>query len=258
MFSLLQNKQKIKFRLSPFPYFIIDDALPLELYNRLDKSFPEYQKIISMNRGLNEYQENTAYRYNASQSLEDPEITDEWKQFIQYQTSFEFCNELFEIFSYAINKIYKTNKEKLPNKDNIGVRFRDDKLFSTDCQFVINTPTSGETTVIEPHLDNPKEFYAALFYMKSNNDDSTGGNLTTHKFKNAPVFYGNARVKEENVNLVEEIEYKANRLAVFLNTPMSIHGVTRRSKTDHYRKYINIIGEFKNKLFDYKSYLEEA
>ena len=77
--------------------------------------------------------------------------------------------------------------------------------------------------------------------MKDKNDNSVGGNLTTHSFKDKPIFYGKSRVKEENVNLIEEIEYKENRLVMFLNTPLSIHGVTKRSKTDFYRKYVNII-----------------
>ena len=35
---------------------------------------------------------------------------------------------------------------------------------------------------------------------------------------------------------------------MFLNSPYSLHGVTKRSKTTYYRKYINIIG---NLIFNY-------
>lgn len=257
MYSVLQNKANIQLRLKPFPYFIIDDALPWDLYNSLNQNFPEFDKIISSNVGLNDYKENTAYRLNAAQSLSDQSISEEWKNFIQYHTSHEFTDELFEIFKESIKEIYKVGKENLPNEKNIGVRFRDKSFFNTDCQFVINTPTNGDTTVIEPHLDNPKEFYAGLLYMKEQGDDSNGGNLTTHEFIGKPSFYGKSRVREENVKLIEEIEYKQNRLAVFLNSPYSIHGVTKRSKTNHYRKYMNIIGEFNKELFDYRPFLEK-
>tara|TARA_B100000989_G_scaffold49488_1_gene32538 strand:+ start:4431 stop:5201 length:771 start_codon:yes stop_codon:yes gene_type:complete len=256
MYSVLQNKSNIQLRTTPFPYFIIDNALPEDLYNKLDKEFPEFENIIKNDLGTNEYKENTAYRYNASRSLVDNEISEDWRNFIGYHTSSEFTDELFDIFAEPIKQVYKVEKDKLPNKSNTGVRFKDKSFFSTDCQFVINTPTSGETSVIEPHLDNPKEFYAALLYMKENDDDSHGGNLTTHAFKDKPSFYGKSRVREEKVNLIEEIEYKKNRLAVFLNTPHSIHGVTKRSKTKSYRKYMNIIGEFHNELFDFRPFLE--
>ena len=256
MYSVLQNKSNIQLRTNPYPYFIIDNALPEDLYNKLDSDFPDYEKIIKNNRGITTYEENTAYRYNAAQSLIDEDISEDWKNFISYHTSHDFISELFDIFAEPIKQIYKVGKDKLPNKNNTGVRFRDKSFFNTDCQFVINTPTSGETSVIEPHLDNPKEFYAALLYMKGNEDTSAGGNLTTHAFKDKPSFYGKSRVREENVKLIEEIDYKKNRLAVFLNTPLSIHGVTKRSKTESYRKYMNIIGEFNNELFDYRPFLE--
>lgn len=256
MYSVLQNKSNIQLRTNPFPYFIIDNALPEDLYNKLDKEFPKFEKIIKNDSGTNEYKENTAYRYNASRSLVDNDISEDWKNFISYHTSSEFTDELFDIFAEPIKQVYKVEKDKLPNKGNTGVRFRDKSFFATDCQFVINTPTSGETSVIEPHLDNPKEFYAALLYMKEKDDDSQGGNLTTHAFKDKPSFYGKSRVREEKVNLIEEIKYKKNRLAVFLNTPRSIHGVTKRSKTKSYRKYMNIIGEFHNELFDFRPFLE--
>ncbi len=253
MYSVLQNKRDIKFKFDKFPYIIIDNALPKSLYDELNDNFPKYEKII----GNNEYKENFAYRYNAYNSIRDNEISDEWKNFIKYHTSYEFLEEFYEIFGGAIKKIYKVEKERLFNKDNIGVRFENKNHFNLDCQFVINTPTSGETKVIEPHLDNPVEFYAALLYMKEDNDISKGGNLTTYTFKDKPSFYGKSRVREENVNLIEEIEYKQNRLVMFLNSPYSIHGVTKRSKTNFYRKYMNIIGEFNFELFNYRNFLEK-
>ena len=253
MYSVLQNKKNIKFKFEKFPYLIIDDALPTELYNKLSNSFPKYEKIIAGN----EYKENFAYRYNAFNSLIDNEISTDWKEFIKFHTSYEFLEEFYSIFGDSIKKIYNIKKDRLFKKDNIGVRFDGKNHFNLDCQFVINTPTSGETKVIEPHLDNPVEFYAALLYMKDENDNSEGGNLTTYDFKSNPSFYGKSRVREEKVNLIEEIEYKQNRLVMFLNSPFSIHGVTKRTKTNFYRKYINIIGEFNFELFNYRNFLEK-
>jgi len=253
MYNVLQNKSKMQYRFDTFPYIIIDDALPTDLYNQLKTDFPSYKKII----GNNEYKENFAYRYNASNSLKDSDISKEWKEFVKFHTSYDFLEEFYGVFGEAIKKIYKVEKDKLFNQNNIGIRFEKKSHFNLDCQFVINTPTSGDTAVIKPHLDNPVEFYAALLYMKDDDDDSKGGNLTTYSFKDKPSFYGKSRVREEKVNLVEEIEYKKNRLVMFLNSPYSLHGVSKRSKTGYYRKYINIIGEFNFELFNYRSFLEK-
>ena len=253
MYSVLQNKKNIKFKFDKFPYIIIDNALPNKLYEELNANFPKNEKII----GENTYKENFAYRYNAFSSLKDNEISNEWKEFIKFHTSYEFVEEFYNIFKDSIKKIYKVEKERLFNRDSTGIRFEKQNHFNLDCQFVINTPTSGDTSVIEPHLDNPVEFYAALLYMKDNDDDSKGGNLTTYSFKDKPSFYGKSRVRKNKVNLIEEIEYKQNRLVMFLNSPYSIHGVTKRTKTNFYRKYINIIGEFNFELFNYRNFLEK-
>ena len=89
MYSVLQNKSKMQYKFDKFPYLIIDDALPIELYNKLNDDFPSYKKII----GQNDYKENFAYRYNAYNSLKDPEIVKEWKEFIRFHTSYEFIEE---------------------------------------------------------------------------------------------------------------------------------------------------------------------
>ena len=252
MYSVLSNKKNIKFVENPYPYLIIDDALPWDFYNELKQSFPSNEKIINKNK----LQENFAYRYNAIETLNDDEIANVWKDFVNYHTSYNFLNDFYNQFNKSISKLYPASHGKLPNKNNTGIRFTGEHYFNLDCQFVINTPTNKPTSVIEPHLDNPKEFYAALLYMRDPEDDSIGGNLTTYSFKNNPIFHGKSRVREENVNLIDKIDYKENRLVMFLNSPLSIHGVSKRQPTDHYRKYINIIGEFNFELFDFRKYLE--
>ena len=208
MCSVLNNKLNIKFVDSPYPYLIIDNALPTRYYEKLNQAFPTYDKIIKGDIvNASKYKENFSYRYNASKSLIDSEIPNIWREFISFHTSFKFVEDFYSIFNNSINKFYPDSRGKLPNVNNTGVRFAGNHYFNLDCQFVINTPTKGKTSVIGPHLDNPKEFYAALLYMRDPNDDSIGGNLTTYSFKSKPSFYGKSRVREETINLIEEIEY---------------------------------------------------
>ena len=252
MYSVLSKVNNAKIVNKPYPYLIIDNALPSNYYNKLNDSFPDYLNIIN----IKEYKQNFAYRYSASQSLSDNSIPDIWKDFIIYHTSYNFVEEFYKSFEQPINKYYPQSKGRLPTKNNCGVRFTGNYKFNLDCQFVINTPVAKESAVIEPHLDNPKEFYAALLYMKNFDDDSVGGNLVTYKFKGLPKFYGKSRVKHEHVIKFEEIEYRPNRLVMFLNTPYSIHGVTEKSISNHYRKYVNIIGEFNVELFNFRKFLQ--
>ena len=137
------------------------------------------------------------------------------------------------MFMDDIIKFYPPMKNNLLQNDHCGVRFIKKNDFNLDAQFVINTPVEKKSSVIEPHLDNPIEFFAGLLYMRNNNDDSTGGNLCTYNFKKNPIFYGKSRVKNENVTLIEEIEYKPNRLVLFINTLQSLHGVSEKTLKKH-------------------------
>ena len=252
MYSVLSNLNQAIINKTPFPYLIIDNALPDQYYSLLNDSFPTYLKIINKR----EYFQNFAYRYNASQSLFDDLIPPIWKKFIKFHTSFSFVEQVYTAFGESIFDYYPNARGKLPNNKNCGVRHTGQFDFNLDCQFVINTPVDEESAVIEPHLDNPKEFFAALLYMRNSNDNSVGGNLVSYRFKDKPIFYGKSRVKNENVIKLEEIEYRSNRLVLFINTLNSIHGVSKRNITSHYRKYMNIIGEFNFELFDFRRYLE--
>ena len=253
MFSVLQNAKNGNYNSKPFPYIVIDNALPQDYYNELDQCFPDYQKIINNF----DYQQNFAYRQNAAQSLNDKNLPEIWRNFIHYHTSFEFLQDVYKIFLEDITQNYPIFKNNLPQKNHCGVRFLEKKDFNLDCQFVVNTPVEKKSAVIEPHLDNPVEFYAGLLYMRNRKDDSLGGNLCTYKFKSTPKFYGKSRVKNINVSLLEEIKYQPNRLVLFINTLQSLHGVSEKSISPHYRKYMNIIGEFNFELFNFRKYLEE-
>ena len=153
-------------------------------------------------------------------------------------------NAEYSIIDVKENELNKVIK-KLKNNDLIGVN--------------VTLPFKQKMVQHVDLLVNDAEITGSVntLYMKDQNDDSEGGNLTTYDFKGNPSFYGKSRVREEKVNLIEEIEYKQNRLVMFLNSPYSIHGVTKRTKTNFYRKYINIIGEFNFELFNYRNFLEK-
>ncbi len=46
MYSVLQNKSEMFFNFDTFPYLIIDNALPIDLYDKLKSNFQNNKKII--------------------------------------------------------------------------------------------------------------------------------------------------------------------------------------------------------------------
>ena len=126
MHSVLTNFRKGKYTSKPFPYIVIDDALPFDYYEKLDKSFPEYQKIINNQ----EYFQNHAYRKNAAESLSDNLIPEIWKTFIRYHTSFNFVKEVYKVFGKDIIANYPPMKNNYLQKYHCGIRFLEKKDFN--------------------------------------------------------------------------------------------------------------------------------
>ena len=87
----------------------------------------------------------------------------------------------------------------------------------TDCQFVLNEPVGADATTQPVHVDNPKEIYAGLLYLRKPEDRATGGDFTAHR---------------------------PNTFCLFLNVSGAVHSVTPRLKPIERRRSINIIGEF--------------
>jgi hypothetical protein len=138
---------------------------------------------------------------------------------------------------------------------------------SIEFQFAINTPVQTASRVRARHVDNAKKLFSGLFYMREPDDDSVGGDLeicrwrATPEFKNAYVpghQISNTHVHDNQVDLVDTVEYRANMLVMFVNSPFAVHGVTMRQPTPHFRRYINFIAEVREPLYDMMQYQNRA
>ena len=99
-----------------------------------------------------------------------------WKEFIDYHTSREFLEKVFNVF----DRVSCDAKIKLPN---IVLEENEDCNAFTDFSFVKHPPINDVSNKI-PHSDNEKEIYAGLLYLKYPEDKSTGGDFCIHEQKN--------------------------------------------------------------------------
>lgn len=205
----------------PFPHVIIEEALDRKYYSELSKHRPLPETIIA-GRSYGPNQRIDMETHDAMERLHPI-----WKKFCSYHVSIDFLNKVYEVFGEHIKRLY-------PEVQSVGMR----------CQPGLNTPCEVESKVRGPHLDNPAELYAGLFYMAS---DSDGGNLELYRWKKVG-FYGKLEVPEDCVELVKTVFYRPNTYVMFLNSRDSLHGVSpRRSK--HFRRMVNIVGDADRKLF---------
>lgn len=228
----------------PFPYICIEDALPLEIYNELEASFPE--DLICNTPPLDN---GITYRYKSNPALLDKRTPEIWREFFIFHTSPEYFKSCIQIFEPYLEINYPQLLD-ISTKAKVSIRNIDNSgHFVTDCQFVVHEPVNENSTSRTPHLDNPMEIYAGLLYMRNPLDKSQGGNFTLHE-TNKEIEIVNKKLGREvpkvNHNPVLEIPYKKNTFCMFLNVKNSVHSVTPRLHAEFRRRSINIIGEYNN------------
>lgn len=221
----------------PFPYAYTMYATPH--YQRLVESRPSWQFIA---QGNDENNKRIDLKAIDALSMEIPLV---WRDFIEYHTSEAFYHKILDRFGAYFNEFYPKDYRKL----KCGLRYRDQADIYLDCQIGINTPVKEKGTVSKPHLDNPNELFAILFYMPLP-DDTAGGDLVIYKCRDFPRMYDKRQIMSEELIEQKIIPYAPNTMACFMNSPFSIHSVTEREVTEKPRLLVNISLEFDKPLFD--------
>ena len=242
MYSLLQKKPTVQ--ADPYPHVVIEDALPWDLYEELENSFPEEQVLQT-----DPFDGGICYRLKANVMLEPRFHPEVWRKFTEYHTSAEWFNKVNELFKPYMPSILS---DKIFAESDLGARgwADENKNIWTDCQAVMHKPFMEEKTSRTPHIDNPMEMWAGLLYMPYKDDQSTGGEFqlhtTTDNIKRVDMKGGRQIYEGDLGPVVKTVPYKRNTFVMFANnSPNTVHGVSGRENATMYRRSINIIGEFK-------------
>lgn len=204
-----------KLETDPFPHVVIENALGESYYQRLLETRPSMWDILQGTM----YRENQ--RIDLPTELAVSILHPVWREFCSYHSSRAFFDKAKAIFGFA----------------NTEATLR--------CQPGVNTPTRTVSRVRGPHLDNPRELYAGLFYMP----DDEGGDLEIYRWKSEEKrFHGKLEVEDDCVELVKTVKYRPNTYVMFLNGPDALHGVTPR-KSDKPRFLVNVIADIRKPLF---------
>jgi len=223
---------------TPYPFAQIDDFLTKETYNKLTENFPSLKEFEK----YGDIKANNIQIRKCFQDI-DPNKDSIWYEFgnnfVTDNFFYSFCQFYKEDIKYWYPQLYK----KIINRSlKIGVSGVD-SLYNCDVildfQIAINTPVFKKDTVRGPHLDNLKELYAGLCYLKDSDDYTDSGHFTVFKKKPFRLLRKGYGRSFQISDLIEskKIKYKSNRVATFLNTMNSIHGVSEREVTDKLRKF---------------------
>ena len=249
MYSLLQKKLTVQ--ADPYPHVVIEDALPWDLYEQLEREWPEQQLLATQ-----PHDNGICYRLKADSMLRPGLVSEAWRKFTEYHTSVKFYNEVKNVF-----KDYITD---LPNVENsLSPRGWDkgNDMIGTDCQTVMHSPIDFSSRT--PHIDNPREIYAGLLYMPYPKDDSTGGEFQIHRsvgeIKRVNKNGGREVEVKNQGSIVKSVPYKRNTFVMFCNNSSnSVHSVSKRENATLHRRSVNVIAEYnrvaKKSMFDIEEF----
>ena len=230
--------------MEPFPHVVIRQALPPELYAKLDNEYPSINTILLDGEVPGN---NRRYQINAKRGLSTDVLHESWREFVQYHVSPKFWSEVVAKLGPAIRHVYPELEDQMGRdlRDfSMSVRGEAESDIVLDCQPGLNSPVTRVSSVRGPHVDNPVELFAGLLYFRSPEDNSTGGDLILHRHRHSsPIFWGKAGLWESDVEPFATIPYEANTLVLFINGIKAVHAVTPRSLTQHPRRLVNFIGE---------------
>lgn len=239
--DVTQSVTKDDLILDPCPYFAIYDALPQSLYQQLVDEYPEAHMLQD---GKTHFQ---ARRYRQHE-FEQGTVSNLWQEFVAYHNSFEYKNRVLNLFEPALEKYYSNFMAELELAP-VSARHGGQKgSVQMEVQFVLNG--MQENTVRTPHLDNSRELFAGLLYMRKDEDISTGGDISVfRRLVDKPEYHGTREVNVDQVETAGSVPYRANTMIMFLNTSDSIHGVSPRLGANCVRRYVNIDAHQDRKLF---------
>lgn len=253
--SVLQRATKANVKSDPFPHVVVRNALPEALYEELAASFPPIETITNR-MGKN----NRRFNYGAPDVRKNPRISQLWKDFIAYHASQAFLDEIVELLGDDYNRLYP---ERFPTRDSLRLRagLREVEPFGAcdvqmDALLAGNTPVKEASSVRSSHVDRGDKLFSGLFYMRPDDYDAVGGDLTLSRFK--PEVAGDekrlqlfdaAYVEDRHLDVADTIVYDKNLLVLFINSVDSVHGVTIRQPSDKTRIFINLVGEIEKPLY---------
>lgn len=251
--SLFQRVQSTDIHSEPFPHLVIENALPDELHTELRRTFPTRQ-TLGVSLGQNERWSTSAEMLRTIEG-----ITPLWRRFVEYHSSKNFFEDVIQAFGEQIVGLYPKIFNSLEDLRHRPVVERScgnllPESLSLDAQISGNSPVMRAGAPRGIHFDSTNALWAGLYYLRSESDNSIGGDLELWKW---PESYGFRKkssmyregMKSQNVLPLKVVPYQSNTFVFLINSIDSLHSVTERMPTPHTRQFLNLVCDLQQPLF---------
>lgn len=245
-FSLLQHKPLVLDG-DPFPYAVIEGALPDELYLKLASTFPTSSVTQEM---LQKENHRVDLISSWGPSIYPASFADEpWQQFIRQHSHNCFARQVVNLFMDSLESLGDRLHQPMPRlfRPFAGTRSSfDPDSIKVRVTLAVNTPSTECLQVRGPHVDNKLKAFVGLYYLREEGDSSVGGDLCLYRWRDSTKRHPRwpKKIDDGEVEVLRTVRYEANKLVIFMNTDNSIHGVTHRDPSSAFRRFVVVSGWF--------------
>jgi len=228
----------------PYPHIVIENALDSEVADELRATFPP-SDVVHSDESLN----NSRWSFGANEVASNSDISDVWRAVTAYHTSAEFWAEVRSAFGSCLDDciLKSRNRASLGVDPRVGVRGAssfDSCDVLLEAHISGNTPVTALTSVRGTHLDEGNKIISGLFYLRPDDDDSTGGDFLVQGWKKwipKPMY---SKLYFEGMNdVVEDVKtvpYRHNTLVLFVDSIDALHAVSPRAPTRFTRQFMSL------------------
>ena len=195
---------------TPYPHIVVDDFLPTEDYSPLMNELVLFEKQF---RRTNRDPSLFCGRNFTFLEKKSPTNFPAIREVSRYFKGKEFSSSVIETFlPYMNGRLDLASEEARGFADKEEFRSSFFRVFDPD-PFV---------KIRKAHSDNNKSIFAFLYYARLPNDYSSGGDLQifsmVDRFKNFSFSMEHGLYfPEKSIRLTKTVEYKPNRLVIFIN-----------------------------------------
>jgi hypothetical protein len=243
--KLISDKSKVKYK----TYLNIENYWNDENVKNIIQNYPTKSIFEELDN-----EKNNENRKN----IRTKDILDKKNNFNKSIIEFVEYHSKKETFDYLVDKFELDDNLK---KKTFGIHDIDNKAeIVVKINVCINYPKFESVRGI--HLDKQNSIIFGLFYLKKDNDKSSGANLDIFNFKNKEIKnrYKQKckdniksfnkimlnKLKHDDLIKLDTIEYKKNNMLWLKNSWNTIHSVTPRENAIEDRIFINIVYMYNN------------
>jgi hypothetical protein len=242
--SVLSRFEPSMLQTDPYPHIVIENALDSKVADELLATFPQ-SDVVHSDESLN----NTRWSFGANEIAGNPKVSDTWQAVTAYHTSAAFWAEMRLVFGSCLDdRINKTrNRASLGTNPRVGLRGTsnfDSCDVLLEAQISGNTPVTTPTSVRGTHVDEGNKIISGLYYLRSDDNDSIGGELLVQRWKRWVPRSMYSKLYFEGMNdiveIVKRVPYRHNTLVMLVDSVDSLHAVSERAPTKHTRQFMNL------------------